>query len=263
MGCPVWRTYRQTQPAALVQLAAALAQMRPASGLVLAQMRPVTKMMTTLSHFWTRSLRTRTPTRMQRGGPSRINPKPHLVSHYGDQETKGVGEPPWITPGESQILETETLSDPSLIHSCSLYDTQTLLATIQLQVEGTADLTPAHTAQSVLRTPPTSADTFCATQESDCIPVSFVKRASSLPLSSLCTLAHIQGSGLLAVLSVVNVSPAAGTWERTNGTFTWGRGPLLAQSAERDLPTGGTLGCTITESTKEIPTIWITSRSLT
>lgn len=123
----------------------------------------------------------------------------------------GVGEAPSITQGGSQRLPTETLSDRSPIHSHSRYDTQTLSATRQLPAAGMDDLTPARTAPSVSPTPPTSADTFYATQESGCIPVSSVTRAFSLPLSLLFTLAHTQVSGLLAALSVVNVLPAAGT----------------------------------------------------
>lgn len=204
--------------AAPVQLAAALAQTHPASDLVLALMRPATKMMIVLSLSWTRSLRTRTPIRTQcrarpwgKGELGRFNPKPPLANYHGDPEMTEVGEDPLVTHGGSHLLATETLSDRSPIHSRSPYDTQTLSATLRLLVEGTDDLTPAHTVPSVLPTPPTSADTFYDTQESDCIPVSFVTRASSLPLSSLCTLAHIRGSGLLAVLSVVNVLRAVGT----------------------------------------------------
>lgn len=205
-------------PAALVQLAAALAQRHPASDLVLALMRPVMKMMIALSLSWTRSLRTRTPIRTQcrarawgRGGLGRFNPKPRLANRHGDPEMTEVGEAPSTTHGGSQRLATGTLSDHSPIHSRSHCGTQTLSATLQLPVEATDGLTPARTAPSVSPTPPTSADTFYATQESGCIPVSFVTRASSPPLSLLCTLAHTQGSGLSAALSAVNVLPAAGT----------------------------------------------------
>ena len=216
VGCLVWRICRQMAPAALVHLAAALAQTRPASDLVLALMKPATKTMIVLSLSLTRSLRTRTPIRTQyralgRGVLRRIHPKLPQANHHGDPETKGAGEAPSIIHGESQHLATETLSDHSPIRSHSHYGTQTPSATLRLLVEVMDDLTPAHTVPSVLPTPPTSADTFCATQESDCIPVSFVTRASSRPLSLLCTLAHIQGNGLLAALSVVNVLPAAGT----------------------------------------------------
>lgn len=205
-------------PAALVQLAAALAQMRPASDLVLAQMIPAMRMMIALSPSWTRSPRTRTPIRTQsrirvsgRGVLVRINPKPRPVNHHGDPETTGLREVRSITRGGLQILAAETRSGPSLTHSHSLCGTRTLSATLQLRVEEMDDLTLVLTAQSVLRTHPTSADTCYATQGSDCIPASFVTRASSLPLSSLFTLAHIQGNGLSAALSVGNVSPEAGT----------------------------------------------------
>lgn len=219
VGCPVWRTCRQMAPAALVQLAAALAQTHPASNLVLALMRPATKVMIALSLSWTRTLRTKTPIRTRcrartwdRGGLGRFKPKPPLAKHNGDPETTGVGEAPSITHGGSHhLLATETLSDHSPFHSRSRNDTQTVSATLQPLVEGADDLTPAHTVPSVLPTPPISVDTCYATPESDCIPVSSVTRASSLPLSSLCTLAHTQGSGLLAAHSVANVSPVAGT----------------------------------------------------
>lgn len=205
-------------PAVLVQPAAAPAQTHPASDLALALTRPATKMRIVLSLSWTRSLRTRAPTRTQcrirgwrKGRLNRISHRLHLVSHHGDPEMIGEGEAPSITQGGSQLLATETLSDRSPIHSRSRYDMQTLSAIRQLPAEGTDDLTPARTAPSVSPTPPISADTFYATQESDCIPVSSVTRASSLPLSLLFTLARTQVSGLLAAHSAVNVLHAAGT----------------------------------------------------
>lgn len=128
--------------------------------------------------------------------------------------------------------------------------------------QGAGVRTPAHTAPRVLPTPPISADIFCATQVSGCTPASSVKRASSLPLSSRCTPAHTLGSDLLAARSVASASPAVGTWEPTNATFTWGRGHSPAMSVESDSPTEGISGCTTTESTKEIPTTQTISRSL-
>jgi len=270
MGCLVWRTCSRMAPAALVRLAAALAPTHPASDQVLPPTRPATKTMTAPSLSWTRSLKTTTPIRTRcraregsRGGLGRFNPKPPLENHHGDPEMTGVAEAPSITHGGSLPWAIETLFDHSPTHSCSRCDTQTRWATLRLPAEGVADLTPARTAPSVSPTPPTSADTCYATQESDCIHVSFVTRASSLPPSSLCTPARTRGSGLSAALSVVNVLPGAATWELTSGMCTWGRGPLPAQSAGRDLPTGGTWGCTITESIKEIPTTRMNSRSPT
>lgn len=246
-GCPVSRIFRQTARAALVQLAAALVLKVPASDLVLALMRLATKVMRALFLSWTRSLRTRTPVRTQckarawgRGELGRINPKLPLANHCGDPEMTGVGGAPSIIHGDSQHLAAETLSDHSPTHSLWRYGTQTPSATLQRPAEGMDDLTPAHTVPSALPTPPTSGDTCCATRESDFIRVSFVTRASSRPLSSLCTLAHTQASDLSDALSVVNVLPAVGTCEPTNGMFTWGRGRLHAQSVGRGLPTGGT-----------------------
>lgn len=205
-------------PAALVQPAAAPAQTHPASDLALALTRPAMKMTIALSLSWTRSLRTRAPIRTRyrvrvwgKGRLSRISHRLPLVSHRGDPEKTGVGEAPLITQGGSQLLAAETLSDRSPIHSHSHYDTQTISATRQLPAEGTDDLTPVRIAPNVSPTPPTSADTFYATQESDCIPVSSVTRASLPPLSLLFTLAHTQVSGLLAAHSAVNVLPAVGT----------------------------------------------------
>lgn len=218
LGCPVWRTSRRRAPAALVLQVAAPAPTRPASDLASALMRPAMRMMITRSLFWTRSLRIRTPTRTRckarwqgRGKAGRTSPKPSLVIRHGGPEMTGVGGALCLRPGGPLPLPTETLSDRSPTHSHTRSDTQMLSATLRPPVEGADDPTPAHTAPSVSPTPPTSAGTFYATQESDCTPVSSATRASSLPPSSPCTLARTRASGRSAAPSVASALPAAGT----------------------------------------------------
>lgn len=123
VGSPVCRICRQMAPAALIHLTTSLT-LKPPSNPILVLMRPVMKQ-TVLSLFWTRNLRTRTPTTTQRiakmwgrGECGKFNCKLPLLSQRGDKEMTGVGGAPPVALGVSHLLGTEILFDDSQICSC-------------------------------------------------------------------------------------------------------------------------------------------------